>query len=136
MISARVQTESQVIQWFEVLLAADHFGVSPQAMLYQMQNLGIVTNNERAMLNDGLDESRRALFDELHEASFHPIDDKEINKFFVALGVEAFRRQIISSQKLEELAELVGREKYLQQLMEISNKEGATHHRKHKGDAR
>ena len=137
-VSARVRTESQGqdIQWFEVLLAAAHFGVSRQAMLFQLKNLKIVSEAERAKLDADLDESRIALFKSMRKRSVETMDGEVTNNFLIALGVEALRRNIISMAKLEELAALVDNNNYLDQLLEISGSEVTAKRRKHKGDAR
>ena len=75
-IAARSRTEpqSQDLKGYDVALVAEHFGVSMQAMLYQLQNLRIISEEERVLLLVEADDAKRRLFTERHTPSIPKVD--------------------------------------------------------------
>lgn len=109
-VQARPAPWSQAIQMHDVVLLAHHFGVSRIAALYRLKNLRFLTEPEFDVLKhqeeDGLGKDLVRLLD-LPE----PDADEARNEFrhrFLALALEAFRREEVSRRKLVELARMVG----------------------------
>jgi Zn-dependent peptidase ImmA (M78 family)/DNA-binding XRE family transcriptional regulator len=109
-VQTRPEPGSQAIQMHDVVLLAHHFGVSRLAALYRLKNLGFLTQPELEALKqqeeEGVGKKLATLLD-------LPEPDAEIarNEFrhrFLALALEAFRRDEITRSKLRELAEMVG----------------------------
>ncbi len=107
----RMPAGSQELRVHEVVIMSRYFGVSYEAMLYQLLNLRILRKGAKfdalmeqkesapsirrtLRLSDFDDESRRNLPDPLTEQ-------------LLSLGIEAYRREEISRGKLFELAEKV-----------------------------
>ena len=107
---ARPAPGSQSIQMHDVVLLAHNFGVSRISMLYRLKNLRLVTESEfeslKAQDEQGLGKSLEGILD-LPEQD-HSRARNEFRHRFMALGIEAFRREEITRAKLRELAALVG----------------------------
>ena len=108
-VQARPAPGSQTIQMHDVVLLAHHFGVSRLAALYRLKNLGFVDQSELETLKreeqEGKGKGIAALLG-LRE----PEEEVARNQFrhrFLALALEAFRREDITRSKLSELAEMV-----------------------------
>jgi len=108
-VQARPEPGSQSIQMHDVVLLADHFDVSRLAALYRLKNLGFLTEPELDALkqqeDDGVGKDFAAILD-----LFEPDAGAARNEFrhrFLALAVEAFRRDAITRAKLRELAAMV-----------------------------
>jgi Zn-dependent peptidase ImmA (M78 family)/DNA-binding XRE family transcriptional regulator len=108
-VQARPAPGSQTIQMHDAVLLAHHFGVSRLAALYRLKNLGFVNQGEFDTLKKQEQEGQGkdlAAFLGLLE----PEDEAERNQFshrFLALALEAFRREEITRSKLCELAGMV-----------------------------
>jgi len=108
-VQSRPEPGSQAIQMHDVVLLAQHFGVSRLAALYRLKNLRFLTQSELESLKtreeDGLGRELAGFLD-LPE----PDAEAARNEFrhrFLTLALEAFRREEITRAKLEELAETV-----------------------------
>jgi len=109
-VQVRPEPGSQAIQMHDVVLLAHHFGVSRLAALYRLKNLGFLIQPELEALKqqeeEGFGKHLVTLLD-LPE----PDAEAARNEFrhrFLALALEAFRREEITRSKLRELAEMVG----------------------------
>ncbi|MFQ5504483.1 MAG: helix-turn-helix domain-containing protein [Planctomycetota bacterium] len=107
---ARPAPGSQTIQLYDVVLLAHHFGVSRLSALYRLKNLKLVSDPRfdelKSQDEQGLGKALLRLLD-LPD----PDDQDARNEFrhrFLALALEAFRREEVSRQKLFELARMVG----------------------------
>ncbi len=109
-VKARPEPGSQRIHMHDVVLLAHHFGVSRLAALYRLKNLGFLSQVELDALRqqeaDGDGKALATLLD-LPE----PDSEAARNQFrhrFLALALEAFRRDAITRAKVRELAATVG----------------------------
>lgn len=115
-ISAEARTEpgSQQIQLYDVVLLAHHFGVSRLAALYRLKNLRLISQGELDVLlgeeqeGRGRDIERSLRLSRAREESEERLaSSKDFRSRFLALAIEAYRREKISRRKLLELASLV-----------------------------
>ncbi len=116
MISAEVRAEpgSQALQLYDVVLLAHNFGVSRLAALYRLKNLGLIS---QAQLDDLLREEQEGkgkeierslrLADHQEKRGKRPASSRDFQSRFLALAIEAYRREKISRGKLSELASMV-----------------------------
>lgn len=112
-VRQRIPAETQKIQVYDVLLLANHFGVSPATALFRLRNIqpAFINDEELAALkaqleSPGTQELRRALaIPEPEEAGGKR--RKGSTKHFLALAMEAYRRDEISRGKFLELAAMV-----------------------------
>jgi hypothetical protein len=108
-VEGRVEAGSQKLQLHDIVLLADHFGVSRTSVLYRLRNLQLLTQAEMgALLADeqaGRGRSRARLLG-LPEPDHEAARD-EFRSRFLGLALEAFRREKISEGKLRELSNLV-----------------------------
>jgi Zn-dependent peptidase ImmA (M78 family) len=115
-ISAEARSEpgSQALQLYDVILLAHHFGVSRLAALYRLKNLRLLSQSDLEVL---LRDEQGGMGKEI-ERSLRLPDDRELKgerlvgtrdfqSRFLALAVEAYRREKISYRKLSELASMV-----------------------------
>lgn len=108
-VEARSAPGTQDIQPYDLALLSAHFGVSPQAMLYRLLNIGGITKPKfdelRAQVEAGIVNAfMKAL--RLEEQSDQDVRE-EFRRRYLGLALEAYRRGEITRRKLEELAELV-----------------------------
>lgn len=109
-VQARPEPGSQAIQMHDVVLLAHHFGASRLATLYRLKNLGLVTQPELEALRlqeEGGAGRNLTMFLGLTE----PDGEAARNEFrhrFLALALEAYRREEITHSKLRELGAMVG----------------------------
>lgn len=109
-VQTRPEPGSQTIQMHDVVLLAHHFGVSRLAALYRLKNLGLLTQPELDTLKQQEDAGvgrELAMLLDLLGADTEPVRN-EFRHRFLALALEAFRREEISRRKLIELAGMVG----------------------------
>ena len=101
---------SQAIQMYDVVLLAHQFGVSRSAALFRLRNLRLINASDLAALQkqeqQGLGHDVAELLD-LPEPD-HQEARREFRRRFLALAMEAFRREQITRAKLRELAVLIG----------------------------
>lgn len=101
----RMDAGSQDLQVYDVAHLAHHFGVSYEMALYRLLNLKFLTAEERAALaaqGDAAKETMRLLGDDIPRRS----ERRPFRHQIVFHAIEAFRRQMISRRKLEELCGL------------------------------
>ncbi len=108
-VQGRPEPGSQAIQMHDVVLLAHHFGVSRLAALYRLKNLGFLTTPQFETLRER--EQGGVGKDLAHLLGLAEPDAEEArNEFrhrFLALALEAFRRDEITYAKLRELAGMV-----------------------------
>ncbi len=101
---------SQEIQIHDIALLSHHFGVSRQAGVYRLRNLGLMSRSSMERLQDREKQGLGRRIAEL--LGLEPPDSKQgapaFRRRFLALGFEALRRGKISRGKLRELARSVG----------------------------
>ena len=104
----RTNASSQAIQIYDVVQLAHHFGVSNEAALYRLKNLGMLKVSDfeslRAANKQHGDCVARAL------GLPPPNEEASLSAFrhrFLGLALEAFRREEITRSKLEELASMM-----------------------------
>jgi Zn-dependent peptidase ImmA (M78 family)/transcriptional regulator with XRE-family HTH domain len=107
-VEARAAPGTQDIQLYDVVQVAHHFRVSHDACLYRLQNLKLLTTAQATALREA-DQGRGKLLakrlglrapDDAHEKQW-------FRRRFLGRALEAFRREIISRRKLDELGALV-----------------------------
>jgi len=103
---ARPAPGSQKIQMYDVVLMAQHFGVSRVAALYRLKNLKLIADSEFEALKA---QEERGVGAEVAQLLGLPEPDhkqarNEFRHRFLALGLEALRRGEITRRKLGELA--------------------------------
>lgn len=111
-VRRRAKPHSQEIQIYDLAMAAHRFGVSTIAALFRMQNLGLVNDDQREMLQDDIDRGLdKHAAQALGLVAFYCDVEQtnwEFKHRFISLALEAYRRELISEAKLRELAALVG----------------------------
>jgi Zn-dependent peptidase ImmA (M78 family)/DNA-binding XRE family transcriptional regulator len=109
-VESRTAPGSQVVQLYDVVQLAHHFGVSRIAALYRLRNLRIISSPEFDRLKE-LDDLGRGKQIAAHLGLPEP-DHAEVRERFqhriVGLALEAYRREEISRGKLDELASMIG----------------------------
>ena len=109
-IRSRPKPHSQTIHMHDVVLLAHHFGVSRLAALYRLKTLSLLNESEFDRLKQHEEQGLGKAISDLLDLP-EPGADEVRNEFrhrFIALALEAFRREEISRQKLVELAGMVG----------------------------
>ena len=110
-IDSRTDPATQEIQLYDVVQLAHSYGVSVPSTLYRLRNLKLVSEPEFERLR-GMDEegrSRRIAVAFGVEADQALVEQRgEFQRRFLALGLEALRREKISQAKFMQLAERVG----------------------------
>ena len=108
-VEGRTESHSQDIQLYDVVQIAHHFGVSRLSALYRLQNLRLITEAEfqTMKVTDEAGQGRKVasllgLPDPDQQTADH-----EFRHRVVGLGLEAFRRSLISQGKLAEIAQMV-----------------------------
>lgn len=109
-VEGRAAPGSQLVQLYDVVRLAHHFGVSRIAALYRLRNLRIISKTELDHLKK-LDElgKGKQLAEHL---GLQEADHVEVRERFqhriLSLALEAYRREEISRGKLDELASMLG----------------------------
>ncbi len=105
----QVRPGSQAIQMHDLVLLAHYLGVSRIAALYRLKNLRFLTEPELERLKEQEDTGMgKALQDLLDLPEFDDEDARnESSRRFVALALDALRREEITRAKFEELARMV-----------------------------
>lgn len=109
-IDSRTDPGTQEIQLYDVVQLAHFYGVSVLSVLYRLRNLKLLSEPEferlRNMDADGRSKKMAKLL------GFAPLESLEqrgeFQRRFLALSLEALRREKISQTKFLELAERVG----------------------------
>jgi Zn-dependent peptidase ImmA (M78 family) len=111
-VRRRAKPHSQEIQIYDLAMAAHRFGVNTIAALFRMQNLGLVNDNQRELLQDDIDRGLDKRTAQALGLVAFDCDAEQTNWEFkhrlISLALEAYRRELISEAKLRELAALVG----------------------------
>jgi len=109
-VESRTAPGTQTVQLYDVVQLAHHFGVSRIAALYRLRNLRLLTEAEFDLLKR-LDDAGKGKPLAVHLGLEQPGSEETRNWFrhrFLALALEAFRREVISRGKLVELAAMLG----------------------------
>lgn len=109
-VEQRAAPGSQAIQLYDVALLAHHFGASRISALYRMKNLRLIDDREFQRLKadeDGGAGQAIADFLAAPEAPHADTSRKDFRRRFLALALEAYRREEITRSKLTELAAMV-----------------------------
>lgn len=117
-IDSRTDPATQEIQLYDVVQLAHSYGVSVPSTLYRLRNLKLVSEPEfeklRSMDEEG--RSRRIAVAFGVEADQALVEQRgEFQTRFLALGLEALRREKISQAKFMQLAERVGVSQWIAQ---------------------
>lgn len=111
---SRAEPGSQTVQLYDVVLLAHHFGVSRLAALYRLRNLRLIAQGELDVLLGEEQEGRGKeierslrLPSDREESEKREASPKDFRSRFLALAIEAYRREKISRGKLSELAAIV-----------------------------
>ena len=100
------------IQLYDVAHLQHHYGVSWDAAVYRLQNLGIISKDEGDDLLSQRDKahalSRAINLETAPSQSEQKFENRDFAARFFSLGVDAYRQEIISLKKLEELMKLIG----------------------------
>jgi Zn-dependent peptidase ImmA (M78 family) len=114
------------IQLYDIVHLQHHYGVSWDAVVYRLQNLGLISKDECAELLEKKDEanllSRAIKLETKASAEEKRFENRDFAARFFSLGVDAYRQEIISLKKLEELMEFIDIEP--DRLKEILRKAG------------
>jgi len=105
--SKRLPTASQAVQIHDIVHLAHVFGVSYSAALFHLLNLKVLTRDQFEALQVQDDHARRlarAMRGNALDEDFH----WKLSSQVLSLGLEAYRREIISRRKLIELAKDAG----------------------------
>lgn len=107
--AARSAPGSQEIQLYDVVLLAQHFGVSRSAAIFRLKNLQLLGDDEVASLRRQEESGHGKSI-----VRFLGLEDPDnaqsrfaFRQRFLGLALEAYRREAISKAKLSELAGMV-----------------------------
>lgn len=109
-VEGRTEPGTQAVQLYDVVQLAHHFRVSRLSALYRLRNLRLVTDEEFNALKHADASGNGKLIAELL-GLFEPDHEELRSEFrhrFVALALEAYRRDEISLSKLREIVTMVG----------------------------
>ena len=109
-VEGRAAPNSQDLQIYDVVQMASLFGVSVPAALYRLRNLRFITDAELSRLKEE-DECGKSRTTARLLGLAEPDHTQARNEFrhrFLGLGLDAYRRDLISAGKLREIARLVG----------------------------
>ncbi len=107
----RTKPGSQDIQLYDLVHIAHHFGVSRQAALFRLLNLRLVTQAEFDQLKMADDAGYGRELASLLSLPDEDEDDKDgFRHRVLSLGLEAYRRELITRAKLVEVATLLSME--------------------------
>ena len=105
---------SQDIQLYDVALLAHHFGVSRISALYRLKNLRLIDERELQDLKAQEDSGAGKAIADFLAADIginEPESRDEFRRRFLALALEADRREEFTQSKFDELAAMVGMER-------------------------
>jgi hypothetical protein len=109
-IDTRTDPATQEIQLYDAVQLAHSYGVSVPSTLYRLRNLKLLSESEferlRAMDAEGRSRKIAVAFGVSTDDSLE--QRGEFQRRFLALGLEALRREKISQAKFMQLAERVG----------------------------
>jgi hypothetical protein len=121
-IDSRTDPATQEIQLYDVVQLAHSYGVSVPSTLYRLRNLKLVSEPEferlRAMDAEGRSRRIAVAFGVQTDRSLE--QRGEFQRRFLALGLEALRREKISQAKFLQLAEHVGVDQFVAQELLVS----------------
>jgi Zn-dependent peptidase ImmA (M78 family) len=109
-VEGRAEPHSQDLQLYDVVQMAHHFGVSRASALYRLRNLHLLDSDELASLKAADDAGQGKALAALLELPDpdHPAVRNEFRHRFIGLGLEAYRRGLITRGKLRQLGGMVG----------------------------
>lgn len=111
-VEGRSAPRSQDIQMYDVIQAAQHFGVSRMAMIYRLKNLRIISQGELDNLKEqeeaGYTGEMAKLLGARAEADPREASSSPFLRRFITAALEAYRLSRISQGKFEELGRLIG----------------------------
>ncbi|MGH9892765.1 MAG: helix-turn-helix domain-containing protein [bacterium] len=110
-VEGRAPPRSQDIQMYDVIQAAEHFGVSRMAMIYRFKNLRFISQPELDSLKQQEETRYTEEMARLLGAKNAFSRDESLSVFrrrFITAALEAYRRSLISQGKFVELGVLVG----------------------------
>jgi Zn-dependent peptidase ImmA (M78 family)/transcriptional regulator with XRE-family HTH domain len=109
-VNARSGSGTQTIQLHDLVLLAHHFGVSCQVAMYRLKNTGLLSRKELDELTSAETEGQGRKLAQLLGIADHDENtvQDDFRRRFLALALEAFRREEITLAKLRELAGMVG----------------------------
>ena len=109
-VEQRAAPGSQDIQLYDVALLAHHFGASRISALYRIKNLRLIDEREFQRLKTEEDSGAGQTIANFLAAPEAPLEDtsrEDFRRRFLALALEAYRREEITRSKLAELAAMV-----------------------------
>ena len=104
--------KSREIQLYDIVHLQHHYGVSWETAVYRLQNIGIISKDESEDLLKKKEEAN--ILGQIIKLELKPsvpkpkFENRDFVARFFSLGVDAYRQEIISLSKLEELNELIG----------------------------
>lgn len=111
--AASGDSDADAIQPVEVVQLAHHFGVSHQALIHRLNDLGFLTPSAHSALEKArIDKSLFELHGMLFGRAIHAGQDapESFRHRYLGLVLEALRREVISWGKGRELGRLIGME--------------------------
>jgi Zn-dependent peptidase ImmA (M78 family)/DNA-binding XRE family transcriptional regulator len=107
----RQTASSQKISPQAIIRIAHHFGISYQAAVYRLQNLGYFKGKERDDLlkeeSKGKEYLRILLLQDIEIPTEHAFQNRELKAQIAYLAIEAFQREEISRGRLLDLSKLL-----------------------------
>ena len=115
-VAGQKRSSGEAIQIYDVVHLAGAFGVSYDATLYRLLNLGLLAKDERTALADMRQQAAimRSMFGGATSGIAAPEAQgatgwkRDSRHRFIHLALECFRRELISKRKFDELRRLVG----------------------------
>lgn len=99
------------IQLYDIVHLQHHYGVSWPAAVHRLQNLGIIGKEQRDELLARQEEARQLghiiKLERKEPESDKRFETRDFRVRFFCLGVDAFRQDLISLQKLQELMAMI-----------------------------
>jgi hypothetical protein len=104
----------QSIQLYDILLLADHFGISPETAVYRLANVRLLSEKERDGFFTSLRNGGVKRFSGVFRSPSICREDQgsSFRDRLMGLALEAFRRGLVTTGRIVEIASLadIGRE--------------------------
>ncbi len=109
-VRPKARAASQEIQMYDVVLLSHYFGVSYQAAIFRLRNLGLIDNQQlEELLKLDVDGKGNEIARHFQLKKLDSEESKDrFRHRFVTLSLEAYRRDAITKSKLKELVQMVG----------------------------
>ncbi|MBI4064547.1 MAG: ImmA/IrrE family metallo-endopeptidase [Elusimicrobia bacterium] len=109
----RKSSKALEIQLYDIVHLQHHYGVSWETAVYRLQNLGFINKDEGKKLLDKKEEAQavghlvRLELKKKEKIEKDGFETRDFRARFFTLGIDAYRQEIISLDKLQELMKMI-----------------------------